>query len=73
MKNDPSCPDAIYVRGLCLYYSDDFLEKGLLHFESVLVLDPDHKKAKQMRIKAKSLKEKKEKGFYLFLFIKNFI
>ncbi|XP_053675830.1 dnaJ homolog subfamily C member 7 isoform X1 [Anopheles nili] len=57
--------DAIYVRGLTLYYSDN-LEKGLLHFERALMLDPDHKKAKAMRQKAKQLKEKKEAGNEMF-------
>jgi DnaJ homolog subfamily C member 7 len=61
MKIDPTNCDAIYVRGLSLYYSDN-LEKGILHFERALQLDPDHKKAKQMRVKSKSLKEKKEQG-----------
>jgi DnaJ family protein C protein 7 len=65
MKLDATSSDAIYVRGLCLYYTDN-LEKGLSHFERVLVLDPDHPKAKQMRTKAKILKEKKEKGNELF-------
>lgn len=65
MKIDSSSSDAVYVRGLCLYYNNN-LEKGLVHFERVLVLDPDHKKAKEMRIKAKQLKEKKEKGNELF-------
>lgn len=61
MKNDTANCDAIYVRGLTLYYNDN-LDKGIAHFERTLKLDPDHKKAKLMRIKSKSLKEKKEKG-----------
>lgn len=61
MKSDASSADAVYVRGLCLYYKDN-LDKGLTHFQQVLTLDPDHSKAKVMRIKAKSLKEKKENG-----------
>jgi DnaJ family protein C protein 7 len=61
MKIDTTNCDAIYVRGLTLYYSDN-LEKGILHFERTLQLDPDHKKAKLMRIKSRSLKEKKEQG-----------
>lgn len=65
MKIDSTCSDAMYVRGLCLYYNNN-VEKGLAHFERALVLDPDHKKAKQMRIKAKSLRDKKEKGNELF-------
>ncbi|XP_052898822.1 dnaJ homolog subfamily C member 7 isoform X3 [Anopheles moucheti] len=65
MQSHSTNADAIYVRGLTLYYSDN-LEKGLLHFERALMLDPDHKKAKAMRQKAKQLKEKKESGNELF-------
>lgn len=61
MKVDSANCDAIYVRGLTLYYSDN-LEKGILHFERTLQLDPDHKKAKLMRTKSRTLKEKKEQG-----------
>lgn len=61
MKIDSTNCDAIYVRGLTLYYSDN-LEKGIMHFERTLVLDPDHRKAKVMRIKSRSLKDKKEQG-----------
>lgn len=61
MKTDSNNSDALFVRGLTLYYSDN-LEKGITHFERALKLDPDHKKAKLMRVKSKTLKEKKEKG-----------
>lgn len=65
MQSNTTNADAIFVRGLTLYYSDN-LEKGLLHFERALQLDPDHKKAKTMRIKAKQLKERKERGNEMF-------
>lgn len=65
MKLDSTSADAIYVRGLCLYYTDN-LEKGILHFERALTLDPDHYKSKQMRSKCKQLKEMKENGNMLF-------
>ncbi|XP_058059184.1 dnaJ homolog subfamily C member 7 isoform X1 [Anopheles bellator] len=65
MQSHSTNADAIYVRGLTLYYSDN-LEKGLLHFERALMMDPDHKKAKAMRLKAKQLKETKESGNELF-------
>ncbi|XP_037957972.1 dnaJ homolog subfamily C member 7 isoform X2 [Teleopsis dalmanni] len=65
MKIDSSSADAIYVRGLCLYYTDA-LEKGILHFERALQLDPDHAKAKEMRSKCKTLKDMKENGNVLF-------
>ncbi|XP_035904865.1 dnaJ homolog subfamily C member 7 isoform X2 [Anopheles stephensi] len=65
MQSHSTNADAIYIRGLKLYYSDN-LEKGLLHFERALKLDPEHKKAKAMRHRAKQLKEKKESGNELF-------
>ncbi|XP_033248593.1 dnaJ homolog subfamily C member 7-like [Drosophila miranda] len=65
MKMDSTSADAIYVRGLCLYYKDN-LEKRILHFERALTLDPDHYKSKQMRSKCKQLKEMKENGNMLF-------
>ena len=37
--------DAIYVRGMCLYY-DDSIDKAFQHFQQVLRLAPDHQKAK---------------------------
>lgn len=61
MQADSSNAEAVYVRGLCLYYNDN-LEKGLIHFERALSLDPDNKNAREMRVKAKNLKEKKERG-----------
>lgn len=65
MKLDSTSADAIYVRGLCFYYTDN-LDKGIKHFELTLQLDPDHKKAKEMRTKSKTLKAIKEKGNVLF-------
>lgn len=65
MKIDSNNSDAIYVRGLTLYYSDN-LDKSIMHFERTLQLDPDHKKAKLMRTKSRSLKEKKEQGNEFF-------
>lgn len=65
MKLDSTSADAIYVRGLCFYYTDN-LEKGIKHFELALQLDPDHKRAKEMRTKSKTLKDMKENGNVLF-------
>uniref|UniRef100_A0A0K2SZJ9 DnaJlike proteinlike [Tribolium castaneum] n=1 Tax=Lepeophtheirus salmonis TaxID=72036 RepID=A0A0K2SZJ9_LEPSM len=53
--------DAIYVKGLCLYYEDD-IEKAFSHFQRVLMLAPDHHKAKEVFKRAKLLKQKKEDG-----------
>lgn len=65
MKADSVNAEAVYVRGLCLYYNDN-LDKGLQHFERALQLDPDSSKARLMRVKAKQLRDKKEKGNELF-------
>jgi len=53
--------DAIYVRGLCLYYEDN-VDRAFSHFTQVLRFAPDHVKAKEIYKKAKSLKQKKEEG-----------
>merc|ERR1711892_808643 len=50
--------DAIYVRGLCLYYEDN-VDRAFSHFTQVLRFAPDHIKAKEIYKKAKSLKTKK--------------
>lgn len=58
---DKGNADAIYVRGLCLFYQDN-VEKAFSHFQQVLRLAPDHKKAMDIYKKAKQLKQKKEEG-----------
>lgn len=62
---DSTSADAIYVRGLCLYYGDH-LDKGITHFQRALALDPEHSNAKMLRAKAKKLKELRENGNNLF-------
>jgi len=57
--------DAIYVRGMCLYYQDN-TEKAFQHFQRVLQYSPDHAKAKIFYKKAKSLQSKKESGNQAF-------
>ncbi|KAG0726465.1 DnaJ subfamily C member 7 [Chionoecetes opilio] len=61
LQFDNSNVDAIYVRGLCLYYQDN-PEAAFNHFTHVLRLAPDHTKAKDSYKKAKALKQKKEEG-----------
>ena len=39
--------DAIYVRGLCLYYEDN-VDRAFSHFTQVLRFAPDHKRAKEI-------------------------
>jgi len=61
LQFDTMNADAIYVRGLCLYYEDN-VDRAFTHFTQVLRLAPDHIKAKEIYRKAKSLKQKKEEG-----------
>lgn len=53
--------DAIYVRGICLFYQDN-VDKAFNHFQQVLRLAPDHKKAMDIYKRSKQLKQKKEEG-----------
>lgn len=61
LQFDSGNADAIYVRGMCLYYQDN-PEAAFNHFQHVLRLAPDHQKARDIYKKAKSLKLKKEEG-----------
>ncbi|XP_031561441.1 dnaJ homolog subfamily C member 7-like [Actinia tenebrosa] len=61
LRTDSANTDAIYVRGLCLYYQDN-VEKAYQHFIQVMKRDPDHKKARILLKKAKSLQAKKKEG-----------
>lgn len=60
MKDQTNC-DALYVRGMCLYYQDN-AEKAFQHFQRVLQYSPDHTKAATFYKKAKQLQNKKEAG-----------
>jgi len=61
LRMDSMNADAIYVRGLCLYYEDN-VDKAFTHFQHVLRLAPDHQKAKDIYKKARLLKQKKGEG-----------
>jgi len=61
LRLDNMNADAIYVRGLCLYYEDN-VDKAFTHFQHVLRLAPDHQKAKDVYKKARVLKQKKDEG-----------
>ncbi|PSN47553.1 DnaJ subfamily C member 7 [Blattella germanica] len=41
---DKQNADAVYVRGMCLYYQDN-VDRAFSHFQHVLKLAPDHQKA----------------------------
>ena len=45
LRSDNMNADAMFVRGLCLYY-EDFVDKAFTHFQQVLRLAPDHQMAK---------------------------
>lgn len=53
--------DAVYVRGLSLYYQDN-VDKAFTHFQHVLKAAPDHKKALDIYKRARALKQTKEEG-----------
>lgn len=46
LASDNRNADALFVRGLCLYY-DDNIEKAQQHFKHVLKMNPDHEKARE--------------------------
>ncbi|XP_050501625.1 dnaJ homolog subfamily C member 7 isoform X2 [Diabrotica virgifera virgifera] len=58
---DKGNADAIYVRGMCLFY-DDNLDSAFQHFQQVLRLAPDHTKAMNIYKRARLLKKMKEDG-----------
>lgn len=62
---DQTNSDALYVRGMCLYFQDN-VEKAFQHFQRVLQYSPDHEKAKVFYKKAKLLQSKKEQGNQAF-------
>lgn len=61
LRDDSINSDALYVKGLCLYYQD-FVDKAYQHFNAVLRRDPDHKKARLALKKAKRLQSMKQEG-----------
>lgn len=61
LRSDNMNADAMFVRGLCLYYEDN-VDKAFTHFQQVLRLAPDHQRAKDTYKRAKSLKQMKEDG-----------
>lgn len=61
LRLDSTNADALYVRGLCLYY-EDCIEKAVQFFVQALRMAPDHEKACVACRNAKALKAKKEDG-----------
>ncbi|XP_017292912.1 dnaJ homolog subfamily C member 7-like [Kryptolebias marmoratus] len=65
LRMDSTNADALYVRGLCLYY-EDCIEKAVQFFVQALKMAPDHEKARLACRNAKALKSKKEEGNQAF-------
>uniref|UniRef100_A0A8C7WNM0 DnaJ homolog subfamily C member 7 n=1 Tax=Oryzias sinensis TaxID=183150 RepID=A0A8C7WNM0_9TELE len=61
LRMDSTNADALYVRGLCLYY-EDCIDKAVQFFVQALRMAPDHDKARLACRDAKALKAKKEEG-----------
>ncbi|CAF95830.1 unnamed protein product, partial [Tetraodon nigroviridis] len=61
LRLDSTNADALYVRGLCLYY-EDCIDKAVQFFIQALRMAPDHEKARLACRNAKALKAKKEEG-----------
>ena len=61
LRGDEMNVDALYIRGMSLYYQDN-IDKAFTHFQLVLRYNPDHNKAKDVFKKAKSLISKKQEG-----------
>ncbi|KAJ7984495.1 hypothetical protein DPEC_G00355410 [Dallia pectoralis] len=65
LRVDTTNGDALYVRGLCLYY-EDCIDKAVQFFVQALRMAPDHEKARLACRNAKALKAKKEEGNQAF-------
>uniref|UniRef100_A0A8C5PGY9 DnaJ heat shock protein family (Hsp40) member C7 n=1 Tax=Leptobrachium leishanense TaxID=445787 RepID=A0A8C5PGY9_9ANUR len=65
LRVDSTNADALYVRGLCLYY-EDCIEKAVQFFVQALKMFPDHQKARLACRNAKALKAKKDEGNQAF-------
>uniref|UniRef100_A0A8C4R5X6 DnaJ (Hsp40) homolog, subfamily C, member 7 n=1 Tax=Eptatretus burgeri TaxID=7764 RepID=A0A8C4R5X6_EPTBU len=65
LRLDSTNADALYVRGLCLYY-EDLIDKAVQYFVQALRMAPDHEKARLACKNAKLLKAKKEEGNQAF-------
>ncbi|XP_024288930.1 dnaJ homolog subfamily C member 7 isoform X1 [Oncorhynchus tshawytscha] len=65
LRMDATNGDALYVRGLCLYY-EDCIDKAVQFFVQALRMAPDHEKARLACRNAKALKAKKEDGNQAF-------
>lgn len=63
MSMNPSSADAVYKLGLCFYYKGE-LDEGVELFMRALTLDANHNEAKNMGLKAETLRAEKQRGNY---------
>jgi DnaJ family protein C protein 7 len=61
LRKDQHNLEALYVRGICLYYQDQ-TDKAMNLFQQLLRTAPDFQKAKEIYKKAKSLENQKQAG-----------
>jgi len=61
LRKDQHNLEALYVRGICLYYQDQ-TERAFKLFQQLLRTAPDFQKAKECYKKAKSLEQTKQAG-----------
>ena len=61
LRHDARNVDALFVRGLALFY-DDNMDKAMEHFKQALTFAPDHANSMSYFKKIKSLKQKKEEA-----------
>lgn len=68
MESNSLNVDALYIHALCVYHME--WEQAIKCFQSVIALDPEHKRAKAMILKVEQFQEQKQLGkpFYCVCF-----
>lgn len=61
LRGDSLNVEALYIRGMVLYYQDN-IDKAFQHFQTALKLSPEHKRVRELYKLVKLLKTKKEAG-----------
>nr|CAB3239088.1 dnaJ homolog subfamily C member 7-like [Phallusia mammillata] len=61
LRGDKMNADAVYIRGICLYF-DDNIDKAVTFFTHAMKLSPDHVDARRNLKRAKQLAGKKAEG-----------
>lgn len=68
---DPSNADVVYIRALCWYHKN--WQEGVKYLKNVFILDPDHKKAKELLRNVKVFEEQQKFGNFCFQTIIDYI